>query len=181
MCEYICTPLYVNVYVYVFICMHVHLAIYIDIDIDIIHVGTHQRTHVYTCVCICMMHMYMHVRMSAYIGKNTWQKRHASAFAARACVCAYTYTHIKSTAFRTQAFQHTDTHTDTHTCKHMHVCINACAHVDTRFADHNNMRQLVQHVRYIDWHILRPAVLRHIMHTRIRISYMELHPSMCVS
>ena len=139
MCEYICTPLYVNVYEYVFICMHVHLAIYI--------------------------YIYIYIVVRVYI-------------VVRTCVCAYTYTHIQSTAFRTQAFQHTDTHTNTHTCKHRHACMNACAHVDTRFADH--MQQLVQHVRYIDWHILRPAVLRHIMHTRIRISYMELHPSMRV-
>ena len=144
--------------------MHVHLAIYIyiyiyikiDIDIDIIHIGTHQRTHVYTCLCICMMHMYMHdayVYVCAHVcidrSKNI-PEIHASVFAARACVCAYTYTHIQSTAFRTQAFQHTDTHTYTHTYKHMHACINACAYVDTRFTDHNNMRQLVQHVRYID-------------------------------
>ena len=127
------------------------------------------------CVCIYIMHMHMHVRMSAYIGKKKYQKYMHLCFMC-AHVFVHTHTPIYNLRHSTRKHFNTQIHTQTHT--HTNTGMHACMHVDTRFADH--MQQLVQHVRCIDWHILRPAVLRHIMHTRIRISYVELHPSIRV-
>ena len=93
-----------------------------------IHVGTHQRTHVYTCLCICMMHMYMHVRMSAYIGKITYQKyKHLCLLRAHEFVHTHTPTynlrHSARKHFNTQIHTHTNTHANTgmHACMHAHM------------------------------------------------------------
>jgi len=150
------TPTYNQQYIkytYTFTYMHIHMYLHIHR-----HGNRHRHRHntcrhtpAHSCIYV-LVHMHdAYVYACTHVcinGQKNIPEIHASAFAARACVCAYTYTHIQSTAFRTQAFQHTDTHTDTHTCKHRHACMHACAHVDTRFADH--MEQLVQHVRCID-------------------------------
>ena len=47
--------------------------------------------------------------------RNTWQKIHVSAFAARACVCAYTDTHIQSTVYQKYIYIYIYAYTYTYT------------------------------------------------------------------
>ena len=129
---------------------------------------------VFTYVC---RHAHMHIHMHHAYAQT---RIHMSALVCAYMYYVYVYVYVcymaKWTCIHMNTYTYTFTYRGVQIYSRIHVYL--FAHVDTRFADH--MQQLVQHVRCIDWHILRPAVLRHIMHTRIRISYVQLHPSIRV-